>query len=223
MMLSRLHWWLLALLGAAGLSVGTALAVGFVPTAADLTDPLGRPAALARSIAGSTAAVDKFAADIHDKHRSLAETTRTLSTIADHLDEVVGQADTLSPLTADAKTHTDGLQSGLKALPPLVAILTGHAKRATDVSDHLGTSVDTVAHRLGDVGDRLSVITGHLGSLAPRAQAIASVLHQLQRDTAPLRPLGPILGRLGPGLGHLEPGPGSVLGSGFGFGFGFGR
>lgn len=223
MMLSRLHWWLLALLGAAGLSVGTALAVGFVPTAADLTDPLGRPAALARSIAGSTAAVDRFAVDIHNKHRSLAETTRTLSVIADHLDGLVGQADTLGPLTAEAKTHTDGLQSGLHPLPPLVAILTGHAKRATDVSDHLGASLDTVAHRLGDVGERLSVITGHLAPLAPRARSIASVLHQLHRDTAPLRPLGPILGHLGPGLGRLEPGPAPVLGSGPVPGSGLGR
>jgi ABC-type transporter Mla subunit MlaD len=205
MMLSRRHWWLVVVLTATGLSVATALAAGFVPGPADFTDPLGRPAALARSIAGSAAAVDTLAADIHDKHRGIAETSATLAAIADHLDQVVAESDPIGPLITDAHTRTDELGTALRPLPPLVAVLTGHVDRATVVSDHLGSNVGTVGQRLSAITGRLSAVTGDLGPLAPRAAKIASVLRQLQRDTTALRPLGPVLGRVGPTLGG--PGP----------------
>jgi hypothetical protein len=201
MMVSRPRWCLVVLVTATGLSVTTALMSGFSPGAADLIDPLGRPAALARSITGSTAALDTLAIDIRDKHQRIADTSRTVSAVADHLDHVVAAADVLTPLSTEANTGTAGLAAGLRPLPPLVTALTENAHRATAVSDRLGGSVGTVADRLRTIGDRLAAISGRLSPLTPRARDIAGVLRQLRTDTAPLRPLGPVLGRLGPALG----------------------
>lgn len=200
MTLSRPSWWLLVAVATTALSAATALSVGFTPTAADLIDPLGRPVALSRSIVRSTATVDRLAADIHEKHRKITGSSRTAISIADHLDQVVAHADPLLPLSVEAQRRTGQLAAGLQPLPPLVTVLTGHTGRATDVADDLGTHVDDVAEQLRDIGARLSDITDHLDPLVPQTQALATVLEKLTRDTAPLRPLGPILGNLGPAL-----------------------
>jgi hypothetical protein len=196
MTLTRRAWWLLVLLGTAGLSAIAAFVAGFVPSTAELTDPLARPAALARSVTDSTATLDRLTYGIHDNHELITRQARTTVLIADHLEALVAEAEALGPLSTQAATRTGALVADARPLPGLVEVLNGHAVRASEVADRLESSTEAVTTRLRAIGAGLADVTTHLDPLAARADAIADVLRRIERDTAPLRPLGPILGAL---------------------------
>lgn len=196
MMLSRGRWWLVVAVLGGGLSAGTALACGFVPAGADLNDPLGRPARLTDSVVRSTAEIDRLSGVILTDHTTIAHQAATIVDIADHLDGLADQAALLGPLTRDARTRTNEVVGSASPLPDLLGRITGRSRQATGGAGRLGAAVEDVTGRLRDVGDGITDINHDLGPLAPEAADIASVLDRIERETAPLRPLGPVLGRL---------------------------
>lgn len=197
MTLTRRRWWLVVLTATAVLSAATALFAGFVPTAADLTDPLARPPDLARSVARSTATLDQLSADIHAKHGLISRQSRTATDIADNLDALVGKTEPLGVLSTDLTARTDQLTEYIHPLPGLVEVLNGHTVRAAAVSGKLGSGIDTVSSRLRAISTELDRISAHLHPLAPRAAELADLLRRIERHTIILRPAGPLLGRLG--------------------------
>lgn len=196
MMLSRTRWSLLVAILGGGLSVVTALVHGFVPTGADLADPLGRPAELTDSVVRSTAEIDRLSELVLGDHTTIAGQAATVVDMAGHLDGLADQAALLGPLSRDARAGTTGVVTSATPLPDLLARVTGRSEQATGVAARLGAAVDDVTGRLRDIGEGIGDINRDLGPLAPRAAAIAAVLGRIERETAPLRPLGPVLGRL---------------------------
>lgn len=197
MMLSRTRWSLLVAVLGGGLSVVTALVHGFVPTGADLADPLGRPAELTDSVVRSTAEIDRISELVLGDHTTIAGQAATVVDMADNLDALADQAALLGPLSRDARTGTSGVVTSAAPLPDLLGRITGRSEQATGVAGRLCAAVEDVTGRLTDIGDGISDINRHLGPLAPKAADIATVLGRIERETAPLRPLGPLLGRLG--------------------------
>ncbi|MGQ0482869.1 MAG: hypothetical protein ACT4O0_17820 [Pseudonocardia sp.] len=197
MTLSRRRWCLLVLTATVTLSALAALVAGFVPTAADLADPLARPAELTRSVARSTATLDRLSTDIHADHRLISLQSRTATDIADRLDELVGHTEPLAAQSTGLSARTDQLTDDIRALPGLVEVLNGHTVRATAVTHRLGSRIDTVSNRLRTISTELDRISTHLQPLTRRTAAIAELLRRIERHTTVLRPVGPILGRLG--------------------------
>jgi len=196
MMLSRGRWWLLVAALGGGLSIATALMHGFVPTGADLADPLGRPARVADSVIHSTAEIDRLSEVILANHTTIAGQAATVIDIAGNLDGLADQAALLGPLSHAARSGTSDVVVAATPLPDLLARITGRSQQATAVAGRLGTSVEDVTDRLRHIGSGITDINHHLGPLAPKAADIAGVLGRIERETAPLRPLGPVLGRL---------------------------
>jgi hypothetical protein len=196
MMLSRGRWWLVV--GALGgaLSVATALAYDFVPTGTDLADPLGRPARLADSVIHSTAEIDRLSEILLAKHTIIAGQAATVGDMADNLDGLADQAALLGPLSRGTRSDTAAVVTAASPLPELLGRITGRAHQATGVADDLGTAVEDVTDRLRDIGSGIADINHDLGPLAPKAANIAEILGRIERETAPLRPVGPVLGRL---------------------------
>ena len=197
MTLTRPAWWLFVVVLGAGLSVATALAYRFVPGPADLTDPLGRPSTIVRSVIQSTSEVDQISAALLAKHTLITHQTHTAVKLADDLDALVSETGTLGPLSGDVNAGTSQLIAGAGPLPALVTDVTARSGQATGVARHLAASVGGVTEQLRDIGAGLSAIEGHLDPLQPRAASVAVVLGQLEREAARLRPVGPILGQFG--------------------------
>lgn len=196
MMLSRGRWWLLVAVLGGGASLATALAHGFVPTGADLGDPLGRPSELVYSVIHSTAEIDRLSELVLAEHTIIAGQAATVVDIAGNLDGLADQAGLLAPLSRDARSGTRDVVTAATPLPYLLTRITGRSRQATGVAAALGTAVEEVTGRLRDIGDGISDINHDLGPLAPKASAMADVLRRIEREAAPLRPLGPVLGRL---------------------------
>lgn len=196
MMLRRGTWWLVVAVSGGGLSLATALVYGFVPTGADLSDPLGRPARLTDSVVESTERIDRLSVVILADHTTIAGQAATVVDMADHLDDLADQAALLGPLARDARAGTSAVVGSADPLPELVGRITDRSRQATSTAGRLGTAIQDVTGRLRDIGDGITDINRHLSPLRPQAADIATVLGRIERETAPLRPLGPLLGRL---------------------------
>jgi hypothetical protein len=196
MKLDARRWWLLVAGLGGGLSIVTALVYGYEPARTDLADPLGRPAALVDSVVGSTAEIDRLSGVVLGDHTTIAGQAATVVDIAGNLDGLAEQAALLGPLSRGTRAHTSDVVDSATPLPELLARITGRSEQATAVAGRLRTAVEDVTGRLRDIGDGITAVNHHLGPLAPRAADIASVLAGIERETAPLRPLGPVLGRL---------------------------
>jgi hypothetical protein len=195
-MISARSWWLVVAVLGGGTSVLLAVVFGYVPSTADLLDPLGRPATLTKSIVSSSAGLDQVTTVLVPKQAELTRRIGVLTTVAGSLDGVVDQAGTLSPLAGDANKGISHVVDVARRLPALITRITAHANEATGAAGDLGGTVTALDTGLSTVGDRLVSLHTSLGPLGPRADAIAAVLAQIERESQRIAPVSPVLGLL---------------------------
>jgi hypothetical protein len=186
-------WWLVVAVLGGGASVLLAVAFRYVPSTADLLDPLGRPATLNDSIISSSAGLDQVTAVLVPKQAELTRRIGVLTTVAGSLDAVVDQAGTLSPLAGDANQKVGHVIDVARPLPGLIARITVHANEATGVAHDLHHTVTALDMGLARVGERLVSLHASVGLLGPRADAIVEVLARIERESQRIAPVSPVL------------------------------
>lgn len=195
-MISPRSWWLVVAILGGGASVLLAVVFRYLPSTEDLLDPLGRPATLTDSIISSAAGLDQVTTVLAPKQAELTRRIDVLTTVAGSLDDVVDQAGTLSPLAGDANQGISHVVDVARPLPALITRITGRANEATGAARDLGGTVTSLNSGLSKVGDRLVSLHAGLGPLGPRADAIAEVLAQIERESQRIAPISPVLGLL---------------------------
>jgi ABC-type transporter Mla subunit MlaD len=194
--ISARSWWLVVAILGGGASLLLAVVFRYVPSTADLLDPLGRPATLTKSIVSSSAGLDQVTAVLVPKQAELTHRISVLTALAGSLDEVVDHAGELTPLAGDANRGIAHVVHVARPLPALITRITAHANEATGVAHDLGGTVTSLNRGLSTVGDRLVSLHTSLGPLTPRADAIAEVLAQIERESQRIAPVSPVLGLL---------------------------
>lgn len=192
-MISKRSWWLLVTVLGGGASVLLAAVFGYLPTAEDLRDPLGRPATLTDSIVASSAGLDQVTTVLEPKQAELTRRISVLSAVAGSLDDVVDQAGELTPLAGDANREIGHVIDVAHPLPALITRITGRAGQATDAAHDLEGSITSLDTRLAKVGDRLVTLHASLDPLRPRADALAEVLARIERESQRIAPISPLL------------------------------
>jgi ABC-type transporter Mla subunit MlaD len=194
--ISARSWWLVVTIVGGGASVLLAAVFRYVPSTEDLLDPLGRPATLTDSIVSSSAGLDRVTTVLVPKQAELTRRISVLTTVAGSLDEVVDHAGELTPLAGDANRGIAHVVDVSRPLPALITRIAGHANDATNAARDLGGTVTSLDTGLSTVGDRLVSLHTSLGPLGPRADAIAEVLAQIERESQRIAPVSPVLGLL---------------------------
>jgi hypothetical protein len=194
--ISARSWWLVVAFLGGGASLLLAVVFRYVPSTEDLLDPLGRPAALTKSIVSSSAGLDQVTTVLVPKQAELTRRISVLTTVAGSLDEVVDHAGELTPLAGEANQGIAHVVDVARPLPALITRITAHANDATGAAHDLGGTVTSLNTGLSTVGDRLVSLHTSLGPLGPRADAIAEVLAQIERESQRIAPVSPVLGLL---------------------------
>jgi ABC-type transporter Mla subunit MlaD len=194
--ISARSWWLVVAILGGGASLLLAVVFRYVPSTEDLLDPLGRPATLTDSIVSSSAGLDRVTTVLVPKQAELTRRISVLTTVAGSLDEVVDHAGELTPLAGDANRGIAHVVDVSRPLPALITRITAHANDATNAARDLGGTVTSLNKGLSTVGDRLVSLHTSLGPLRPRADAIAEVLAQIERESQRIAPVSPVLGLL---------------------------
>ncbi|EKT77775.1 hypothetical protein WSS_A35913 [Rhodococcus opacus M213] len=192
------------------LALGVAPAVllcavnGFVPGADDVVDPLGRPSQLSLEVINSADQFDTLTSILVPKHAQLSSDIQALNPLANDLEgltdkagELAGQAKTLNASTGDVSTIA-------APLPDLVANVTGRANQASPTVAGLSTAVGSVTTQLEAINTGLTTIEGTLGTLGPKATAIAATLANVEEEARHVQELGPLLAVVGPPVNSLN-------------------
>jgi hypothetical protein len=195
-------WLLFVLVVGVGTAVGLAAANAFVPTVADVKDPLGRPSSLSLEVIHSASEFDRLTFILVPKHRDLSGRIQTLTAVAADLDTLVGEAGGLSGKAISVNAFTTSVNSTAGPLPGLIAGVAARAHQAAPVVGNLGTAVSSVAGQLQAINGGLADIYGDLAALGPRATTINNLLAQIQEESQRIRSLGPVLSSLS---GLLDP------------------
>lgn len=186
--------WLLALLVLAGvLAVGYSTKHDFKPTAADIKDPLGRPSALSLELIDSAAELDRLTTEMIPKHADLAVGISRMNSIASDLDVLVGDAGELPGATLGLGRSTDDVVALAGPLPSQLEEVTANTLAAPAKVENLGASVEGVSGELELVEANLSSLGVALEPLAGQTASITTVLRRLEKETARIAPLAPLL------------------------------
>ncbi|MFC9840785.1 hypothetical protein ACFVKB_44585 [Rhodococcus sp. NPDC127530] len=177
---------------------------GFLPGLDDVVDPLGRPSQLSLEVIDSAGQFDTLTSILVPKHARLASDIQALDPLAHDLEglttkagELTGQAKTLNASTGTVSTIAS-------PLPDLVANVTDRANQASPTVAGLSTAVGSVTTQLEAINQGLTTIEGTLGTLGPKATAIAATLANVEEEARHIQELGPLLAVVGPPVNSLN-------------------
>lgn len=206
-------WGLFVLIVGLGTAVLLSVSNAFVPTVADVEDPLGRPSALSLEVIHSASEFDRLAGALVPKHGDLSQRIQTLNIVADDLDTLVGKAGGLPQKATSVNAHTRTVRSTAQPLPDLIADVTGRARQANPVVGGLGNAISGVTVHLEAITGGLIGIYSDLAALGPRATTINELLAKIQDESRRVRAFGPALTIVSTTLGPvLQGGSGDLIG-----------
>ncbi len=174
-------------------------AYGVVPSRAEVSDPLGMPVRLVRTITASADAFDRNTPTLVGQNTTLRERTGGVGGVATSVARLQDQAARLAELVKTLDARTAGVGTAAKGLPGNVDGITGSAQ-------HGATDLGSLEGGIGGLDTALGRLTSTLGSmntdvvaLGPRAQTLAATLVAIRQDTAALGFLQALLGTKGSG------------------------
>ncbi|ROZ52958.1 hypothetical protein EEB12_29515 [Rhodococcus sp. WS1] len=177
---------------------------GFVPALENVIDPLGRPSQLSLEVIDSADQFDTLTSILVPKHAQLATDIQALTPLAHDLEGLTAKAAELTGQSKTLNISTGGVSTIAAPLPGLVANVTARANQAGPTVAGLSMAVGSVTTQLEAINTGLTTVSGTLGTLEPKATAIAATLANVEEEARHVQALGPLLSVIGPPVNSLN-------------------
>lgn len=187
MAIRRRVWVGSALAGTMVVMAGISAGYRSVPGPAELSDPLGSPARVAREVIGSAIAFDHHTATLVAQHSELRRRMERLRSVAAGLGELEGRSRRVRALVAAADEEASRVVVAAKPLPGRLGAVTDRSLEGATTVVTLRSTTESLTAGLAEVAASLRAVLPDMAALAPRTRALADRLEDLRRDSEAFR------------------------------------